>query len=173
MKKYTSDIFLGAGLFLFSVFYFCMSFTIDVFAGFGATMINAQTIPQIYAVILMLLSIYLLIRTVRRIQADKRSGTFTTDEHRLSIREFWNEYYSVIATFILMFAFALALKPVGFIVSSFVYLVAQILVLTPKGQLTRKVIMLAIIIALVSSVLIDWLFVTQFSVLLPQGILGF
>lgn len=173
LKKYVPDILLGIGLAAFSVFYFYMSIGIEVFAGYGATKINSQTIPQIYSAILLFLSLSLLTRTARRIYADKKAGTFCKSKQRISVRNFLAEYYAVIATFLCMFAFAFALKTVGFLISAFLYLIVQILVLTPKGKITWKVVVLAVLIALISSILIDWLFVTQFSVLLPAGILGF
>lgn len=173
MSKHRKDLVLGVALLIVAGIYYYLTLSIQIFAGLGATWMNSQTTPQLYAAILAVLAISLIIRTIRRIKADKDAGLLEESGEKMTLRFFFGEYYAVILTFVCMFLYALALKPIGFIISSFVYLIVQIIVLTPKGKLTKNVIILALVIALITSVLVDWLFVTQFSVLLPPGILGF
>ena len=67
----------------------------------------------------------------------------------------------------LIAAYALALKPVGFVISSFVYLWLQMLVL----QEEKKHWKLMTIVAVICSLGIYLMFTKVFSVMLPRGIL--
>lgn len=70
----------------------------------------------------------------------------------------------------LMAAYVLALEPVGFVLSSVVYLFAQILLMSNKDN--RKPLLFAAI-SVILPVAIDALFVFVIKMPLPKGILGF
>lgn len=73
-------------------------------------------------------------------------------------------------TIALMAAYMLAIEPVGFIVSSVVYLFAQMMLLSDKTN--RKPILFAVI-AVALPVAVEALFVYAIKMPLPVGILGF
>jgi len=75
-----------------------------------------------------------------------------------------------IGTIVLMFTYMLALEPVGFILSSIIYLFLQIMLLSNKDN--RKPVLFAII-AVVLPVAVSALFYYVINMPLPKGILGF
>lgn len=173
MKRHCADLVLGILLLAFAAAYYYLSFDIKIFEGAGATWMNSRTTPQLYALLLALLSFCLMGRTLYRIQMDRKKGLKDSDKTNISILYVLKEYYAVFCTFVLIVLYAVALKSVGFIIVSFIYLIVQILILVPSRKMNRKIVITAVLISLVTSVTIDWLFVTRFSVLLPKGILGF
>ena len=82
---------------------------------------------------------------------------------RNSLRLPWKS----LATAVLIGLFAWAIKPVGYVISSFVYIIAQMLVLWEGKK--RWALMFAI--AFCGSVVIYFLFRNVFNVMLPQGVL--
>lgn len=73
-------------------------------------------------------------------------------------------------TIALMAVYMLAIQPVGFIISSIVYLFAQMMILSDNTN--RKPVLFAII-AVVLPVAVEALFVYAIKMPLPVGILGF
>ncbi len=73
-------------------------------------------------------------------------------------------------TILLIGAYCMAFQPVGFIISTVVYLFLQILVLTPPE---RKNLPLAVIISVVGTIAIYVLFVYAINTPLPKGLFGF
>ena len=73
-------------------------------------------------------------------------------------------------TIALMLVYMLALEPVGFIISSTVYLFVQMMLLSDKTN--RKPVLFAIIAVLLPAA-VDALFVYAIKMPLPVGILGF
>lgn len=73
-------------------------------------------------------------------------------------------------TIALMAAYMLAIEPIGFIVSSVVYLFVQMMILSDKTN--RKPVLFAII-AVALPVAVEALFVYAIKMPLPVGILGF
>jgi len=69
-----------------------------------------------------------------------------------------------------MLVYMLALEPVGFIISSTVYLFVQMMLLSDKTN--RKPVLFAIIAVLLPAA-VDALFVYAIKMPLPVGILGF
>lgn len=75
-----------------------------------------------------------------------------------------------ISTIILVGAYCIAFSPVGFIISSIIYLFLQILVLTPKEKRNWLVISL---ISVVTPIAFYALFVYAINTPLPKGLLSF
>lgn len=81
-----------------------------------------------------------------------------------------NDLFGGIGTVVLMFAYMLALEPVGFILSSMIYLFLQILLMSNKDN--RKPVLFALI-AVVLPVAVSALFYYVIKMPLPKGIIGF
>ncbi len=77
--------------------------------------------------------------------------------------------WKCLATAVLIGLFAWAMKPIGYVISSFIYIIAQMLVLW-EG---KKRWWLMFVIAFFGSVVIYLMFRNLFNVMLPQGILKF
>ena len=75
-----------------------------------------------------------------------------------------------IGTVVLMFSYMLALEPLGFILSSIIYLFLQITLMSNKNN--RKLPLLAII-SIVLPIAVSALFCYVIKMPLPKGIIGF
>lgn len=75
-----------------------------------------------------------------------------------------------IVTIVLMVLYMLAFEPVGFVVSSAVYLFLQILLFSEKSN--RKIILFAVI-SVILPLAVDALFVYVIKMPLPVGVFGF
>ncbi|MCD8090142.1 MAG: tripartite tricarboxylate transporter TctB family protein [Clostridiales bacterium] len=83
------------------------------------------------------------------------------------------DYKRVISSFILMLIYVFVLQPVGFIISTLVYLFLQIMVLSPADQRGKKQIIQVIIIDILFTVIVFFLFRYGFKIILPTGLLNF
>ncbi|AOE63063.1 tripartite tricarboxylate transporter TctB family protein [Pseudomonas corrugata] len=81
------------------------------------------------------------------------------------------DYPTVFKSLALVLLYTALLEPVGFIVMTVLYLYAQFIVLTPAEQKVKH--LLYAFIAVVSSVLIFYIFRHGFDLLLPVGLLDF
>ena len=83
---------------------------------------------------------------------------------------FDQDMFGGIATIILMVLYMIAFQPVGFVVSSAVYLFLQMLLFSEKSN--RKIVLFAVI-AVVLPLAVDALFVYVIHMPLPVGVFGF
>ncbi len=169
MKESKRDLITGAVLLFCTAVYFWKSFEIRVFSGDGATIISARTVPQIWAVFMAVLSLILIVRSVLRykkenVQADKKTE---------KSNNFFKEYSTVICTFVLIIIYALLIENIGYLICTTLYIIIQIPLLTEKTRRTKKTIILSVIVAILFSVITNYLFVNIFNVPLPEGLLGF
>lgn len=75
----------------------------------------------------------------------------------------------VIFVFACFGIYLLALRPLGFSIATFGFLLAAQLIVAPRS---RRSAVTALVIALVSSFGLNWLFAEVFLVFLPRGLLG-
>ena len=75
------------------------------------------------------------------------------------------------ATMVLLFVYILLLKPVGFVITSIVYLFLQMCLFVPAEKRTKKSYILFAVISVVVPFAVNWLFVNVFALILPAGIL--
>lgn len=162
MSKQT-DLITGVIMALFSAAYIYEATTVKVFGGMGKAVINSGTIPKIWGGCLLVLSIVLIVRGLRNKVKN------IADAKKMSVGELLKDKWEVLATFILLTIYIALMDYAGFIISSFIYLFIQIIILTPSGKRNYK---LAGVLALVFSVSIYYVFVEWLMVLLPAGILG-
>ena len=156
------DLFVGIIVGLFSILYYIGALQIKMYKGLGVSVIDSSEVPKKWAIFLFLLSIMLIIRSVKRM---KKSS-----EKNVSLTQLLTLNKEVGLTFILLAIYTVFLKQLGFITATFFYIFFQTLVLTKKEKRNYK---LTIILAIIFSVLIDYVFVELLSVLLPKGIIGF
>jgi len=81
-----------------------------------------------------------------------------------------NDWFGGIGTVVLMFAYMLAFQPVGFLLSSMVYLFLQIMLMSNKDN--RKPVLFAII-SIALPIFVYAMFNYVIKMPLPRGILGF
>ena len=74
---------------------------------------------------------------------------------------------------ILALLYVFLLKPVGFIICTLFYLFGQIIVLAPDTHRTKKDLIMYLIIDVVFTLVVYFLFRMGFKIVLPAGILPF
>ncbi len=153
MTDKKKSIIVSVMFLAFGIFMFVMSLSLkammqnDVGSGF---------FPKVISVVFIAMSAARLIMAVREKEGEAKPADS-------DMKGGWE-------TVLLIGAYCLAFQPVGFIISTIVYLFLQILVLTPAE---RKSIPVAAIISVVASVAIYVLFNYVINSPLPKGIFGF
>lgn len=174
MKEHVRDLTAGIVLLAFSVIYFALTQNIRAFVGDGATPITARTMPRIWAVIAILCSGSLVIRSLWRIKREKEMPAESSPDEKMTVGLWLRHNYAVAGTFVILALYAAALKSVGYVVGTFFYLMIQIPLLTQKERLReRKYWLFTLILAAVFILVTDYMFVKWFSVRLPKGLIGF
>ena len=80
------------------------------------------------------------------------------------------DYKRMLISLILILVYVFALKPVGFILTTLVYLPIQMYVLADKEHRSKKDIITLLIIDVVFTIAVFFLFRYGFKIVLPQGI---
>lgn len=162
-----SDLITGIIAAAFSVFYLSQTTTIKIFGG-ATGGVNARTVPEIWGSCLLILSIILIVRSIYGMAKAKKNPTLPEQgnfiKNLIDKRE-------VAYTFALLIGYAALMKPVGFIITSIIYVFLQILILTPIKKRSRKVMGIAAVMAVTFSTVLYYVFTKYFMVLLPPGIL--
>ena len=149
-----------------SIFYIVLAIAVLVLAKRlpkSAVMeIGPDFMPTVVAVIILILAGILLFLSVKNFKMHaeeaEKSGKDTSD------------YKRVLASLVLALVYVNVLKPVGFILSTLVYLVLQIIVLAPDDKRTRKDIILYLVLDVVFTIIVYLLFRYGFKIVLPAGI---
>lgn len=160
-KKY-KDAISGGVLILLGVGLYIASFGIKSVA---LNLIKADFFPRLIAGLFVILGVILVLTGLSKAKQHQPAG-----EKELP---FWKNdgTISMLETLALIAVYVLLMKPVGFVITTFVYLVAQMYVLTPKEKRTKKNFALFVVISLIASFAIYLLFVKVFYLMLPAGIL--
>ncbi|MBQ6506775.1 MAG: tripartite tricarboxylate transporter TctB family protein [Clostridia bacterium] len=159
LKKY--------GDLIVSIFYTIVSVAMLILASMlpksKVMAIGPDFMPTVIGILTLALSVILLIQTIGKL----RKGEEVTGEKDNS------DYKRVLASLILATIYVNILMPVGFIISTLLYLVLQITVLAPDDKRTKKDLIKYAIITVVFTLVVYFLFRYGFKIILPQGILKF
>lgn len=117
--------------------------------------------PTVVGTLILVLSIILLVQAVQELRKnpDKEVGKDESD------------YKRVLLSLILALLYVFLLKPIGFIICTLVYLFCQIFVLAPDSHRTKKDMIMYLIIDVVFTLIVYFLFRIGFKIVLPAGIL--
>jgi len=128
--------------------------------------IGPDFMPTLVGVIILVLAGILLVETFAKFKANaaelEASGFKDT-----------SDYKRVLGSLVAAIIYVNILKPVGFIVSTLVYLIIQIYILAPDNKRTKKDLIQYAIIDVVFTVVVYFLFRYGFKIVLPGGILAF
>lgn len=80
------------------------------------------------------------------------------------------DYKRVISSIILVLVYVMVLQPVGFILSTLVFLLLQMLVLSPDDERDAKHIIRLVVIDVIFTMVVFFLFRYGFKIVLPAGI---
>ncbi|MGL5433871.1 MAG: tripartite tricarboxylate transporter TctB family protein [Lachnospiraceae bacterium] len=126
------------------------------------TSLGPDFMPTVIGVVTLILALVLLVRSIKEF---KNPNAKTAEEEEEDA-----DYKRVISSFIVVVAYVMILKPIGFIISTIVYLPIQMFILSPEegrnGQSAVKLTLLSVIFTLV----VFFLFRYGFKIILPSGI---
>ena len=107
MKKCVKDLIAGAVLALCSIGYYIASHSIQSF-GSNKDFISARTIPVAWAVLLLVLSVVMMVRSYAEIRHLKATGEEIFSGR--TPKDWLADNYAVIGTFIILFLYAFAMR---------------------------------------------------------------
>jgi hypothetical protein len=152
---------------MFFLYQLINSFSLRAYA---TDVISSDFMPRITGVIALFCIAGIVIGKYFETKAANDKKTRQTPKSRpaFTLMGFMRENIAL-TTLVLIGVYIAAMRPLGFILSSFLYLSLQIFLFAPKGK-RRPVFTL--ILSAVFSVAAYLLFMKGFSILLPPGILG-
>jgi len=154
LKRYGNTI-LGLFFMGLAVVYFFLTSTLPDSPVGG---LGPRFVPNIIAAITFGVALLL---TITSIQGAMRTQAESTKKEQL-------EYRRVFLSMFVFCSYVYSFGPLGFPIATFIYLIAQMVVMAPKEKVN---IPFFSAISLVTTSLVYYLFRYQLDVLLPQGIL--
>lgn len=156
------DLYLGIGFLLFSIGVWIASFSIKHLV---VARIGSAFVPRLAATLLAILSILLILHSVLQAPGDSLKVEESTDQEMEAASK---RKKRVRLTFLLILFYLIFLEPIGFLITTSLYLFFQFWVLTRR----KPNLPLYGTLAVSTSVIIYYLFVKVFVLFLPAGILG-
>lgn len=167
--KGRNDLFSGIVLSAFSIAYLIGATRIKIPKMLSSSFLNASSVPKLWGTLLLILGIILVIRGVRAMKAEKAAGNVPEKKTAAQmVKDFWSANRAVIEMFVVLLIYIALIQPVGFLISTFLFLFAEFNILTYKED--RK-LGFSVVFALVCAVGIYAMFKYGFKMPLPQGIL--
>ena len=161
-KKQKTNLYAGVFSLVYGIVLFIMTAMMD--APQKAGQVGADFLPRMIAIIIIALSIGFLATTLPgALKAQKAGKKADEPAEEQNIKR-------VIITMALLVAYVALMNTIGFVITTIVYLFLQMLILGNKP--TKKEIILYAVIAVVVPIIVNYVFVTGFQLLLPEGILG-
>lgn len=124
--------------------------------------IGPDFMPMVIGVITFILGAILLISSIRNFKATAAEAAAAGPDD--------SDYKRVLSSFILVLAYVFLMRPVGFLLTTLVYLFLQMLVLAPNDKRSKKDIIQLLIIGVVFTLAVFFLFRYGFKIVLPAGI---
>jgi len=153
MKKY-SELIFGASILAFGIFYFLLTNQLP-----RKGTVDAAFVPYILSAFMLLLGVLQIAVGV------KASKNF--DEKNYKPENL--DYLTVLKTIALIVIYIAVLEPIGFLISTILFLFIGFNLLAPAGE--KKNQLMNLIIAVLASVIIYYVFRNGLNLMLPQGIL--
>lgn len=124
--------------------------------------INSAFLPKLIAGLMVLLGVLLLIGALRKIKSSAQAQQEKSDSSLLPAA----------ISFANLIVYVLIFKPVGFLVSTVIYLTLQMYIMSPDRKPSIKTLGFWVALAVVVAVAIYFVFTKGFALPLPSGILG-
>ncbi|GHU29763.1 hypothetical protein AGMMS50256_15330 [Betaproteobacteria bacterium] len=166
--NYKQEIGVGIFFFILAALYLAGSLSISSFDPFGNSTLTSKAIPQLLGGLMAVLSIAHITGNalkLKRAQAARRTEAVMSPRFKLN-RSGWLMLLSVLFICAYIFLFT----RLGFILSTILFLLAEIFLLIPAGKRKRWAIFI-ICFSIGLSILLYMLF-TKLSMFLPLGLLG-
>lgn len=192
MGKRRQDIYSGLFFIALAIVYFIGTYTIKLYSAFDVIVLSSASIPRVLAVILFISGTVLVASNLRALKNEKTSKQAQPDAHssakkaedsvldvdkELAEAEKNEEsnrynYKDIVLTVIFLVIYLIAMENIGFIAATFIYLVAQIILMTKKTERKKKA-PFTLILSAVAAVGIYYLFSSVLGLILPTGLLEF
>jgi hypothetical protein len=156
-KKY-GDIFVSIFFGIFSIVMIVLSMMLPKSKVMD---IGPEFMPIVIGILMLVLSGILLIQSIRSFKTVSEECKEYKDD---------SEYKRVILSLLLCIAYVFLLAPLGFIISTLLYLGFQIYVLAPDDKRTKRDVVTYVIIDVIFTVVVFFLFRYGFTIVLPAGI---
>lgn len=151
-----------------SIFYLALATAMIIMANMlpksTVTSLGPEFMPIVIGIVTLILAAILLITSIRGFKANL-AAIEAGDEKDDS------DYKRVLGSFIMVLAYVMILRPVGFIISTIVYLPIQMLILSPEEQRSTKNSIKLTILAVIFTMVVFFLFRYGFKIMLPNGII--
>lgn len=148
------ELVVNMVIFIFGALLFISAQSIKVGAAMGQ---GGDFMPKLCSVLWLIISGLLVVTTV----LDK----CPRGEEKGNLKGFF-------LTLILLFLYVLLLEPVGFVITSIVYMFIQMMLFVPKELINKKQLIVFAVVSVLLPVLVNLLFENVFYLILPAGILG-
>ena len=159
-RKYR-DVILGCVMLAFGTFYLVTAQSIKTRPKLVSHLANARFVPTILGSLLIFLSILVLIKAIRYVKHYDPAAEKDAPK---------DDTRTVVLTFALILLYVMGMDPLGFIISSILYLFLQMMVLAPTEK--RKPLVFAIV-AVVFTLILYFAFRFGLDLILPAGLLVF
>lgn len=165
VAKY-EDVFSGIFLLVVSVIMF---FTAYSFEALTTSLVGPAFMPQVIAIIMAIFSVVIAVNGFKKSKAaDEEIDIPASAEEELIVTE-KKSYKPVLISLALMIIYVALLPYIGFLIMTSVYIFFQMLILS---HVTHRKVWLFLLISVVTSATIYYLFRNVFYVMLPTGIIG-
>lgn len=190
MDSRRKDIYSSVFFIVLAVAYYFQTYNIRSYKSFDVTVLTSASIPRVLAVILLVLSIIQIVSCLKvkerkeNIIGNSEEGTLKKEETaeldiekelKIAQKNEENEKYDIkdiIFTVIFLIVYLLMMDSLGFVISTFLYMVAQITLMTKRTERKKK-ILFCIVLSAISSFLIFYLFNDVLGMILPIGPIDF
>ncbi len=123
------------------------------------TTFNSRFVPYILGSMVLVLGLVQSVRALRELHKNKREET----------AENTTDVQSVLLTFALIVVYVITLRPIGFLINTIWMMVLMMMLLSPRKE--WKPVQF-VIISVITSVIIYYVFRSGLDLMLPGGILG-
>lgn len=158
--KKCRDLILGAVMLLFSGFYLVNAMQIKTRPKLTPSYGSAQIMPILLGSLLAILSVILIIQAIRKMK------TISNEEEGKKADK--GGLMTVSLTFAVIIGYTMLMEPLGFCLSTVIYLFLQMLVLAPREK--RNYLLFAIV-AVAFTAIVYFAFRVGLQQLLPRGVL--
>lgn len=124
--------------------------------------IGPDFMPILVGIVTLLLAVILLAVSLKNLKQTVANAEANPPKD--------SDYKKMLISLLLILFYVFALKPVGFIVTTLVYLPVQMYVLADADKRTKKDIIMLVVIDVIFTLVVFFLFRYGFKIVLPQGI---
>ncbi len=158
-----------------AIFFFLLSVALFIGSYFlhqsTSDALGPQFFPRITGVIVFILSVISLAQNL--VKAKKETADVGQEKEVFSAKNIKELKPSFILTILLLVAYVLLLDKIGFVIMTGTYLFCQIILLMPAGYIRHKGPLIStILIAVITPLVLYYLFKNGFEIFLPAGIFG-